>query len=78
MSDNAERLHVARKRNNNGLFYESTPVLHNIYYSYIHENSYAMNGKHTKDRRTTIYEPLLFGSIAVAGGMIYLLIKFVF
>jgi hypothetical protein len=36
-----------------------------------------MNQKHTKDRRTTIYEPLLFGSLAIAGGIIYLLVKFI-
>jgi hypothetical protein len=31
-----------------------------------------------KDRRKTIYEPLLFGSIAILGGIIYIVIKYIF
>jgi hypothetical protein len=37
-----------------------------------------MKRKPPKDRRTVAYEPLLFGSLAVAAGILYLLVKTVF
>lgn len=36
-----------------------------------------MKNKVPNDRSITIYEPLLFGSLAVAAGMIYLIVNFI-
>ena len=37
--------------------------------------SIKMKKERVKDRRIVIYEPLLFGSIAIGAGIIYLIIK---
>ena len=34
-----------------------------------------MKQKLSKDRRVTIYEPLLFGALAIAVGVVYLIVK---
>ena len=34
-----------------------------------------MKQKLPNDRKITIYEPLLFGSIAIIGGLVYIIVK---
>lgn len=34
-----------------------------------------MKQKVPNDRKITIYEPLLFGSIAIIGGLVYIIVK---
>jgi len=37
-----------------------------------------MKKESSKDSRNVIYEPLLFGSIAIIGGIIYVLVQAIF
>jgi hypothetical protein len=37
-----------------------------------------MKRKIAKDRRMVMYEPLLFGSLAIVVGVVYLLVKTIF
>jgi hypothetical protein len=53
---------------------QGTPVSFSISFVY----SYKFDGMKQKvpnDRKITIYEPLLFGSIAIIGGLVYIIIK---
>ena len=37
-----------------------------------------MKQKRPNDRKIAVYEPMLFGALAIAGGLIYFLVKYIF